>query len=97
MERNASDNAEGAESDADGHTNRHCDAQAPGINGAAGNRARFISDRDQSRLGNGGAEANGDRENINPEIILPGSGHAFDKTKKFGIGELARHSLAERK
>ena len=29
-----------------------------------------------------------------PEEII---GIAFDKTKKFGIGELARHSLAERK
>ena len=66
MERNTSDNAEGAERDANGHANRYSDAQAPGIDGATGNRACFFSDRDQSRLGYGGAEPDGDGKNINP-------------------------------
>ena len=95
----AADDAPGAQHQPDGDAQGHRGAQSPDADGAAGDLVGLDGHRQQGRLGDGGGEAHGEGEQIDPVVVGPvevprrGSGRQSDE--KSGIGELCGHRLAQ--
>ncbi len=86
--------------DTHGDAQRHGNAQAPDAYGATGDLIGLDRHRDQRWLGDGGAEADHEGEDIDPEIIppveCPGGAHrVVGGLDEGGVGQLPGHQPAQ--